>query len=219
MDATKRTVSMLKPKSKKKLLLKAPAAENLDKVAKGITAFSPRSQIELEGIPSEAEPHVQLQRVESVPPVIENEQQIMIASIRGDPHAVRRIERVGIKPAPGEQLEDPLQIPAPALPWELYSAVPAADGRGQAQNDSYSAMPPAAGEQYSAMPAPPAAAGGQDAFSAMPPPPAAANHHHHHRDHHHHHRDVSPRKHVKPSANGDANNAVYDIVSVSSLSF
>lgn len=153
MDATKRCVTGLKPSSKKKLLLKGPTAEGLEKVAKGIKAFSPKSQVQLlEAIPSSPQSDVS---TPPSPPVLQDEDKIRVAGMK-DPNAPRRVERVGLLPKPpGEELEAPIIAPAPALPWELYSTeVRPTQPIASASSPSLSR---------------PAAAGGDDSAASTPP--------------------------------------------------
>ena len=120
MDATKRQVTELKPRSKKKLLLKGPTAEGLESVAKGIKAFSPKSQLQKETAEAES---AQLSPVPKIQEPLVNEEKILVPAIR-DPLAQRRVEHVSILPRPGDAdiEETAAQMPAAAaLPWEAYA--------------------------------------------------------------------------------------------------
>lgn len=125
MNAAKRQVQDLKPRSKKKLLLKGPTAEGLDHVAKGIKAFSPKSQLQLEVQQAPESPVGSPQlsaSVDSPAPLLEHESKIMVPGIREGNQ--RRVEKVGILPKPGEEEQDQnavMHSSVAALPWEAYA--------------------------------------------------------------------------------------------------
>lgn len=137
MNAAKRQVQDLKPRSKKKLLLKGPTAEGLDHVAKGIKAFSPKSQLQLEVQQAPESPvgsPLLSASVDSPAPLLEHESKIMVPGIRDGNQ--RRVEKVGILPKPGEEEQDQhavLHSSVAALPWEAY-ATPAQPAKPPVQS-------------------------------------------------------------------------------------